>query len=160
MVSTFTGNFLERLKENDYLPPTVITDFRVFNKSVPVLKAGDEKAILTNLPCETKKIVMNYDQSVITFEYAALNYANSQKNRYEYKLEGFDRDWNYVGTQRRATYTNLAPGDYTFMVKGSNNDGKFSKSATEITLRILPPFWKTWWFRLIVVMVIPFPVVL
>lgn len=146
--------YLERLKENDYLPPTVITDFRIFNKSVPIMTAGDENAVLTNLPCETKKIMLNYDQSVITFEYAALNYANSQKNRYKYKLEGFDKDWNNVGTQRRATYTNLAPGDYTFKVKGSNNDGKFNKKATSVELIILPPFWKTWWFRLIVVMFI------
>jgi len=82
----------------------------------------------------------------VTFEFAALNFVLPQKNQYKYKLEGFDRDWNEVGTQRTATYTNLPQGRYTFRVRGSNNDGVWNDDGVALKLVVTPPFWKTWWF--------------
>jgi signal transduction histidine kinase len=78
-----------------------------------------------------------------------LNYSLQEKNQYAYKMEGFDQDWNMVGTHRRATYTNLDPGVYIFRVKASNNDGVWNERGTAIRVIITPPFWSTWWFRVL-----------
>jgi len=85
---------------------------------------------------------------VFSFEFAALNYRFPVKNRYAYKLEGFDRDWNQVGSERRfATCTNLDPGAYVFRVKGSNNDGVWNEEGRAIEVVSTPPWWKTAWAR-------------
>ncbi len=62
-------------------------------------------------------------------------------------LEPFDKEWQYVGAERRATYTNLDPGAYTFRVKGSNNSGVWNDEGTAVKIVVTPPFWATWWFR-------------
>ena len=95
--------------------------------------------------------MLSHKQSVFTFEFAALDYTAPAKNQYAYKLDGFDKEWRDVGTQRTAVYTNLAPGTYTFHVKGSNNDGLWNEQGASLELVITPPFWKTWWFRLFLV---------
>jgi signal transduction histidine kinase/CheY-like chemotaxis protein len=95
---------------------------------------------------EVKEITLSYKQSVFTLEFAALNFVLPQKNSYAFKLEGFDAEWNYVGDQRKATYTNLDPGTYIFRVKASNNDGIWNEHGTEVKIIITPPFWLTWWF--------------
>ncbi len=146
--------FIDKLKPNNYIPPVVLTDFRIFNKSVPVLPKDHPESILTNLTDETNSITVRYDQNMISFEFAALNYANSNKNKYKYMLDGFDKDWNEVGNQRLATYTNLDPGKYILKVLGSNNDNLFSSEGLSLTVIILPPFWKTWWFRFLVILVL------
>jgi signal transduction histidine kinase len=76
-------------------------------------------------------------------EFAALNFTNSEKNRYAYKMEGFDEGWIYAGTRRHATYTNLNPGNYTFRVKACNNDGVWNNEGTTLSIYIKPPFWTT-----------------
>jgi signal transduction histidine kinase/DNA-binding response OmpR family regulator len=96
----------------------------------------------------TKKITLPYDYTVLTLKFAALNYRAPQKNRYAYRLEGFDQDWVHVDSANRvATYTNLDPGAYTFRVKASNNDGVWNEAGTALALIITPPWWGTWWFR-------------
>jgi len=77
-----------------------------------------------------------------------------EKNQYAYMMEGFDREWNYVGNKREATYTNLDPGKYIFRVKGSNNDGIWNEEGTSLKIIITPPFWKTIWFRLSMIILI------
>jgi len=84
----------------------------------------------------------------------ALNYVNSDKNQYKYRLEGFDKDWNFVDKERKATYTNLDPGTYRFIVKGSNNDGYWNEDGKSIILIITPPFWETLWFRILILVFI------
>ncbi len=144
--------FLDKLNRNDYIPPIVITGFRVFNKEINVSPTGTS-GLLTNLISETKSIVLNYNQNMISFDFAALNYANSKKNKYKYKLEGFDKDWNDIGTNRLATYTNLEHGEYNFRVVGSNNDHVYNEAGVELAITIMPPFWKTWWFRSLAILV-------
>ncbi|MEO5562483.1 MAG: two-component regulator propeller domain-containing protein, partial [Chitinophagaceae bacterium] len=134
------------LVRNNIPPPVVITDFKLFNKSVTV---ATENSPLQKSILETKEITLPYDQSIITFEFAALGFTASEKNQYAYMLEGFDKDWNYAGNNRRATYTNLNPGKYVFRVKASNNDGLWNENGTSVALTIKPPFWQTWWFKLI-----------
>lgn len=144
-VNGFSTFYPDSLKENDFIPPIYITGFQVFNKDVAV---GDKSNALQKDIIETKKIKLSYDQSVFTFEFAALSYSLPGNNKYAYKLEGFDKDWNYIGGNRTATYTNLNPGSYTFRVKGSNNDGVWNELGNSVEVIIMPPFWLTWWFRL------------
>jgi signal transduction histidine kinase/CheY-like chemotaxis protein len=88
---------------------------------------------------------------VVTFEYAALHYQSPEGNQYAFMLEGFDKDWNYVGNQRIATYTNLPPGKYVFKVKAANNDGIWNETPVELAITVRPPWWKTLFFKLLVV---------
>lgn len=90
----------------------------------------------------------------LTFNFSALEYSNPLKNQYAYKLEGLDDHWIFCEEQRSASYNTLAPGTYTFLVKASNNDGVWSESPTRLVLYVLPPFWKTWYFRMAVVVLV------
>jgi len=136
-----------KLTINNFVPPVVIVDFQIFNKHVPVNTA---QSPLTKVISQTESITLDYQQTVFSFSFAAMSYRNSEKNRFAYMMEGFEKDWNYVGSDRRiATYTNLNPGIYTFKVKASNNEGLWNQTGTSIRVRILPPPWKTWWAYLI-----------
>lgn len=135
------------LKDNDYVSPVYIDEFLIFNKPVLVGQPGSP---LQKVIEQTKKILLNWDQSVFTFGFTAINYTHPEKSMYAYKMEGFDREWNYTDASRRtATYTNLDPGEYTFRVKASNNDGAWNETGTSIEIIILPPWWLTWWFKTI-----------
>jgi signal transduction histidine kinase/ligand-binding sensor domain-containing protein/DNA-binding response OmpR family regulator len=129
-----------KLVRNLTIPPVYFTDFQVFNKSVLPSVKGPLKE---NLDI-AKEITLKYNQSVFSIGFVALNYTLPGKNQYAYMLEGFDKKWNYVGTQRKATYTNLDPGTYTFRVKASNNDGIWNNTGKSITIVITPPWYKTW----------------
>jgi len=138
--------YLDRINKNEYIPTIIITKFRLFNKEVLLTDTIGNK-LLSNLISETNKLELDYDQNMISFDFAALNYANSNKNKYLYKLEGFDKEWNDIGTSRVATYTNLDYGEYIFKVIGSNNDNVYNEKGVELSIIIHPPVWKTIWFR-------------
>jgi signal transduction histidine kinase/ligand-binding sensor domain-containing protein/DNA-binding response OmpR family regulator len=144
-VNGFSTFYPDSLEDNTFIPPVYVTGFQIFNKQVI---AGGKNSPLQKDITETSAINLSYKHSVFTFEFAALNYTFPEKNQYAYKLENFDKDWTYVGTKRTATYTNLDPGNYTFRVKASNNDGKWNDKGTAISIYIKPPFWLTWWFKL------------
>ena len=129
-----------------YIPPIYLTDFQIFNESMPVKQPGSP---LTRAIGSSEEIVLTHNQNVFSFEFAVLDYAIPEKNQYTYRMEGFDNGWIFSGRRNFATYTNLNPGSYVFQVKGSNNDGIWSAHAAEVSLHILPPFWKTWWFLLL-----------
>ncbi len=138
------------IKDNPFKPPVVITDFQIFNKSVPILKEDltknrSDSLFLYKHISETEAITLSYKQGVFSFEFAALHYALPERNQYAYMLAGFENDWNYVGTRRMATYTNLDPGEYVFRVKGSNNDGLWNEEGASLKIIITPPWWQTWW---------------
>ncbi|HKO81853.1 MAG TPA: two-component regulator propeller domain-containing protein [Chitinophagaceae bacterium] len=140
------------LKDNDYAPPMYLTDFKLFHKSVQPNSADS----ILKLPIEhSKEIMLSYNQNVISFEFAALNYFHPEKNQYAYRLEGFDKNWVYTDASKRfANYTNLDPGTYTFEVKASNNDGVWNETPTQLLLIITPPFWQTWWFRSLLILAV------
>lgn len=127
----------DSIRDNPCVPPIVITAFKKFDKIVPLDSVISEKHF----------IEMSYKENVFSFEFVALNYTSPEKNQYAYKLEGFDNDWINCGTRRIATYTNLDGGSYIFRVKGSNNDGVWNEEGASIVVIITPPFWMTWWFR-------------
>ncbi|WP_138476796.1 hybrid sensor histidine kinase/response regulator [Dyadobacter bucti] len=143
-VRGFSTFYPDKLVDNSYVPPVYITGFQIFNKPA---KIGKENAPLSKHILEAKEIHLSYYQSVISFEFAALNYTMPEKNQYAYQLKGFDEDWIYSNTNRKATYTNLDPGDYVFQVKGANNDGRWNEAGTSLIIHISPPFWQTFWFR-------------
>lgn len=150
-VNGFSTFYPDSLKDNNFIPPVYITGLQIFNK--PVIAGGKNSPLQKDIS-ETNAINLSYKQSVFTFEFAALNYTIPEKNQYAYKLENFDKDWNYVGNKRTATYTNLDPGYYTFRVKASNNDDKWNNKGAFISIYIKPPFWLTWWFKLIIILII------
>ena len=138
------------IRDYPFDPPLLITGFSIFNKEVLPVKDSLHPSPLTNDITMTKEITIPYKSSVISFEFASLNYTVTDRKHYAYRLEGFDPGWNDVGTKRTATYTNLNPGTYTFEVKGWDNNGNWSATRASLTLTVLPPFWKTWWFRILV----------
>ncbi len=131
----------EQLHTNEVPPQIALSDFKLFNQSVPI--APDSP--LTKPLNKTKKIKLNYTQNEVAFNFVALHFANADKNTYAYQLVGFDKDWINAGTQRSATYTNLPPNDYTFRVKAANADGVWNEQGISIQLSILPPWYQTWW---------------
>jgi signal transduction histidine kinase/ligand-binding sensor domain-containing protein len=149
-VNGFNSFYPDSIKDNDFVPPVYITNFQVFNKTMQIGANSPLKQSLN----EVKEIKLTYLQSVFTFEFAALNFTHPEQNNYAYKLEGFDDNWNYVGNKRSATYTNLNPGTYLFRVKASNNDDVWNEKGTSIKVIILPPFWLTWWFVLLMFLLI------
>nr|WP_294793019.1 two-component regulator propeller domain-containing protein [uncultured Mucilaginibacter sp.] len=139
------------IPENKNIPKVIITGFELFNK--PVV-AGLANSPLKRSISDTRVITLNHAQSIFTFEFSALNYTVPEDNSYAYMLEGFETDWNYVGSQHRTTYTNLNAGTYTFRVKAANNDEVWNEKGTALQIVILPPFWLTWWFKALVVLFI------
>lgn len=145
-INGVTAFYPENIRQNAYVPPVVITRLNVFNKPVEI---GGPDGILQKSITETREITLSHRHSVFSFEFAALNYAVSAHNQYAYKMEGFDADWNMVANRRFATYTNLNPGTYTFRVKAANNDGVWNEQGAELRVTITPPFWQTWWFKVL-----------
>jgi signal transduction histidine kinase/ligand-binding sensor domain-containing protein len=143
----FNSFYPDSLKDNDLIPPVYITDFQIFNK--PVVYGGPGAQFQTHIN-EAKEITLRWKQSVFSFSFYAINYTFPEKNQYAYIMEGFEKEWNNTNASRRyVTYTNLDPGEYTFRVRASNNDGVWNPKGVSLKINIFPPWWKTWWFRLI-----------
>jgi signal transduction histidine kinase/ligand-binding sensor domain-containing protein/DNA-binding response OmpR family regulator len=132
----------DAIKDNPYKPNVVLTSLKIHDQYV---SARNNNSILQKAISETDEIILSYDDDVITFEFAALDYSASQKNQYAYKLENFNDDWIYSGSVHAAAYNNIPPGEYIFRVKGSNNDGVWNEEGIALTLIIKPPWWGTWW---------------
>jgi len=143
-INGFNSFHPEQIKDNTYIPPIVITAFKVFNDPVRF-----DKHI-----SEITEIRIPQRNNFISFEFAALNYRQVQKNQYSYKLEGFDKEWVNADTRRYAAYTNLSGGTYVFRVIGSNNDGLWNREGVSVKIVIIPPFWKTLWFRILLVFIL------
>lgn len=140
------------VKSEDNDVPLVLTDFRVFNKKVDI--GSGRKPILRKSISETSHLVLPYDQNVFTLEFAALNFVNSENNLYSYYLEGFDKEWNEPSKSRTATYTNLNPDDYVLRIKRFVPGNEAAGNELQLLITVLPPFWKTVWFRSLILLVI------
>ncbi len=137
----FNAFYPHRIQNNPHLPPVVITDFLVLNK--PYLETS-----IT----EMKEVVLSHKDYVFSIEFSSLDFSTPGKNQYKYKMDGVDPDWVPSDAQKRfATYTKLNPRAYSFRVKASNNDGKWSEQEAVLKITITPPFWQTWWFRILLV---------
>ncbi|MBD1261953.1 response regulator [Maribacter polysiphoniae] len=128
------------ISQNKGVPRLYLTGFKLFNEGVV---ANGEGSPLKKVISETKEITLDHTQSVFTIDYVGINYTRPEKNQYAYYLEGLEDSWNYVGSQRSATYTNLDQGEYTFKLKSANNDGIWNETPLELKITVLPPWWKT-----------------
>ena len=132
-----------QIKANHVMPPVYITSLSILNQ---------EEQSAEGLPLDltlTKEITIGYgDSKMVSLSFASLSYCSPEKIEYAYMLEGFDRDWNYVDNQNRATYTNLPAGTYTFRVKATNNDGVWSTNEATLKIIVQPPFWWSWYAKI------------
>jgi len=138
-INGVTAFYPEKIKKNTVSPKIVITEFRMLNNVVNPSVGG----VIDKDVNEVETIKLNFNDNVFSFEISALEYTNSENNQYAYKLEGFDKEWNYIGTRKHITFTNLNPGKYTLKLKGTNNDGVWSKKNKVLKINIPPPFWRT-----------------
>jgi ligand-binding sensor domain-containing protein/uncharacterized protein YoxC len=140
----------EEITKNDHLLPVYFTDFKIFNKSVDF---RSEDSPLDKDISATRSIELKHSQNLFEISFVGLNYTATEDNQYKYKMIGFDED--YILTKERSvSYMNLTPGDYTFHVMASNNDGVWNNEGASLEITILPPWWGTWWFRILVFLLI------
>ena len=127
---------------NTTTPRVLLTGLQVFNQPIEVGDTVRHHVILHKAISETETITLRYDENIFTLEFAALGFINNHKTRYAYRLKGFNDNWLYTdGNTRKATYTNLDPGKYTFYVKASDEQGKWIGQELAVTIVVLPPFW-------------------
>jgi signal transduction histidine kinase/ligand-binding sensor domain-containing protein/DNA-binding response OmpR family regulator len=143
-VNGFNVFYPDAIKDNITKAETVFTGFSVFNKPIAVNEEINGHKILDKSINTTKYIALKHNQNSFSFDFASLHYVAPSKNKYAYKLDGFDTDWIYTTSKKRfANYTNLEPGNYILKVKSSNNDGVWDETPAEINIDITPPFWDT-----------------
>lgn len=140
----------ENIQEDRRKPQVALTEFMLFNQSVPVRQqmtdSLDENFKLPAVINALDELTLTYKESFFSFGFAAMDFAFPMKNLYAYKMEGWDSDWIYTDAKnRRATYTNLPPGDYTFRVKAANKDGYWNHQGRTLKVIVSPPPWETWW---------------
>lgn len=145
-VNGITTFYPEQLVDNPYIPPVVITQLRLFNKTVA---PGDETGILEKNINDTHSITLAAKQSMFSLDFVVSNYISGSHNTFAYKLKGYDKEWYYSNTQRTVSYSNLPQGTYHFLVKAANNDGKWNETPTELEITVLPVWYKTWWALLL-----------
>lgn len=153
-VNGFNSFSPDQILRADYDPPMVLTNFQLFNKNVQVAENSTDPSPLKQDISETRSITLSHDQSVISLEYASLDYLSPDKKRYAYIMEDFDKGWNYVEDKNTAVYTNIPPGNYVFKVKSQNSAGVWSPHILSLEVIIVPPYWLTWWFRSLLIIFI------
>jgi len=136
--------FPTEVKDNTYAPPVILTSFTPGGQPDPELPQAEALS----------QVTLGWPNNNFAFEVAALSFAEPGRNQYAYKLEGFDKDWNYVGPSREGRYTNLAGGTYTLRFMGTNNDGVWNESNQTVQITVVPPFWQTWTFRILITLAI------
>jgi signal transduction histidine kinase/ligand-binding sensor domain-containing protein/CheY-like chemotaxis protein len=146
--SGYTSFHPDSIKTNSIRPKVVFTGFSFLNEAI----RNNSATISIDDINYINQLGLHYYENDFIIEYASLNYLDPLKNEYEYMLQGFDKAWHEVGQQRSATYTNIAPGHYTFLVKGTNNDGVWCTQPASLQIIIMPPWWKTWFFRIYLIL--------
>ncbi|MTH16058.1 hybrid sensor histidine kinase/response regulator transcription factor [Flavobacterium sp. LC2016-01] len=140
-INGFNIFFPEAIKGFNQKNNLLLSDFYVNNQSIEESKVEVSKADSGNI----KKISLDYDQTALSLEFVAIDYNNADKINYAYFLEGWDQQWNYVGQARKANYSRLPEGNYTFKVKTTNFKGGWNKEVSLVTIQVLPPWYRTWW---------------
>ncbi len=134
---------------NPYKPSVVLTSLTQGGRSLDIDGAVDDLENLT----------LRWPENGFEFEFVALSYIRSEQNQYAYILEGFDREWNNIGSKRYGRYTNLPGGDYTLRLKASNNDGVWNEEGASLEISVVPPVWEMWWFQVGVTLLLLFALV-
>lgn len=142
-INGFNAFYPQAVTDNPYVPPVVITSFKVFNRDV----------LLPAPIAEMRELRLSYKDS-FAFEFAALSFSNPRKNRYAYKLSGVHKEWIYLGNKHEITFASLDPGQYTLRIKAANNDGVWNEEGISLGITITPPYWRTWWFMSLSVLLV------
>ena len=161
-VNGFNRFFPEHIKNNRQIPEVVLTDFLLGNESVPIKTPQQTTDRTDNAPFSLSKsidalsqLTLDYQQNLVSFEFAALHFTNPNKNRYAWTLEGQDQNWFFADSKKRwVTYTNLSPGDYTLRIKASNSHDHWDTEGKSLKITILPPPWQAWWAYLAYLLVL------
>jgi ligand-binding sensor domain-containing protein/signal transduction histidine kinase len=153
-INGFNAFYPENISDNPFKPKVLITGLKIFNNDVKIGAQIYGKVILKKAINETDTLKLSYKIKTFTLEFAALHYSMPEKNQYKYFLKGFDKTWQNVTHRNDATYTNLQPRKYTFMVMASNNDGKWDEVPASIIIIITPPFWHTALFKISFVLLV------
>ncbi|MBX2842703.1 MAG: hypothetical protein KTR26_13110 [Flammeovirgaceae bacterium] len=139
----------DSIHEINNVQSLVLTNFQIFNQDV---KIGEENSPLSKNISQTKEIVINHDQEVISLEYALISFTDTEKAKYAYRLKNFAHPkWQYVDKERKVTYTNLKPGTYIFEVRATTNGTDWAENEVSLVIKVLPPWWGTWWFRILAI---------
>lgn len=143
-INGFSSFYPERIRDRNYIPPIILTAFKIFNTPVTL-----NKPIF-----EIDNIKLSYRQNFFSFEFAAVDYSTPDNNVFAYKMEGIDPDWVFCGNRRYANYVKVEPGHYLFRVMGSNNNEIWNEEGIKIKVQITPPFWQTGWFKSILIFIL------
>jgi signal transduction histidine kinase/ligand-binding sensor domain-containing protein/DNA-binding NarL/FixJ family response regulator len=138
----------DQIKSSQYRPRVLVTGIELLGKDMPDGSKKNENSLSKQITDQTS-VTLDPKQNVFSVVYTALNYAYPERSKFAYMLEGLDKDWNYVLNEHAATYRYLPAGDYTFKVKASNQDGIWSDDFASVDIRILPPWYQTWWAYLL-----------
>lgn len=145
----------DEIRDDTVQRKIIFTDFKIYNRSIGILNPDSiSNYALPGHISELKNITIDHNHSFFSVEFNAMEFMAPDKIQYAYKLDGFDAEWVQVGNQNFASYTNLDPGEYTFRVKAANPDGFWGKSIAAISIIINPPFWQTWWFLSLLVLLV------
>jgi ligand-binding sensor domain-containing protein len=137
-ISGMNAFYPEKIEDNPFVPPVVLTSFRKVNEPVDFGKALTEVDVIT----------LTHSDYFFSFEFASLDFTAPDENLYAYRMEGLDKQWiATTASKRYASYTTLPPGEYTFRVIGSNSDGVWNKRGASVRVVIRPAYWQTWWFQ-------------
>lgn len=149
-VNGFNTFYPEKIVENKEPANIVLTNLKIFNIPVPIGEKVDGDIILEKSISVTDEIVLGPKQNIFTIEFASFQSSNPDRYAYKTKLAGLDKDWQYrKAGNNQVTYTNLNPGDYTFLLSAANSDGFWNENPVTLNIKVIPPIWKTWWFRII-----------
>jgi ligand-binding sensor domain-containing protein len=146
LISFFPGDITKDVP----VPPVVITGIQVPD----TVQRFRERMLSKKQRIMPGEVKLSYRDIIFSIEFAVLDYVNLEKNQYEYKMEGFNDQWIFLGNRHYVTFTNLDPGDYVFRVRGANSGGAWNETGASMKLTITPPLWKTWWFRVLSVILI------
>lgn len=129
----------DSIKKSIYEPPVIFTQLLLANNTVIPGTAPLKECTIDDI----ERLTLSHKENIFTIQFAALDYTTPSVIQYAYILDGFEKNWNYVGKQRMATYTNLPKGDYVFKVRSTNSDGVWIDNTRKLNIRILPSFWET-----------------
>ncbi|MBK8500977.1 MAG: response regulator [Saprospiraceae bacterium] len=152
--SGFSAFWPSKVTDLPFTPPLMITGFQIFNKEIAFSEDHlMETPTLRNISL-TEELTLSSESTTFSIDFASLNYVTNEKKKYQYRLLGFDDDWRDIGNRHSSTFTNLDPGKYVFQVKGIDNEGTWNDDPREFRLTIRPPYWETWWFRLLMALLV------
>jgi ligand-binding sensor domain-containing protein len=145
----------DSIKNNPYSPKLAFTQLKIFSKNVEIGDEIEGKIILQKAINKTQQLTLSYKHSQISIEFAALHFSNPANNKYKYRLSPLEKEWNIsTGIRNFATYSNLQGGEYSFIVEAANSDGLWNPDPLILEIKVIPPFWKTWWFIGIIILVL------